>query len=252
MSRKAGTTKAAVGVEVDQTVVQILEWLESEGTEHNREGMKRYGIVARQIFGVSVAALREKARLIGKRHELAEALWATGWYEARMLAAFVDEPKRVTVEQMERWASSFENWADCDTTCFHLFDKTPFAFAMVNAWHDREEELIKRAAFALLASLALHDKKSGDEAFDAALGFIEAQAGDGRNFVKKGVSWALRGIGRRSLDLHARCVALAERLAASKEASRRWIGKDALRDLAKPAAIAAVSRHEAKRSSKRR
>ncbi len=250
MSRKVGTAKAAV--DVDQTVVQVLEWLESEGTEHNREGMKRYGIVARKIFGVSVAALREKAKLIGRSHELAEALWATGWYEARMLAAFVDEPKRVTVEQMERWASSFENWADCDTTCFHLFDKTPFAFAMAQAWHDREEELVKRAAFTLLASLALHDKKAGDEVFEAGLGYIEDQAGDGRNFVKKGVSWALRGIGRRSLVMHARCIELAQRLAASKEAPRRWIGKDALRDLRKPAALDRASKRDAKRSTKQR
>jgi len=248
MSSRAGTAKVAV--DVDQTVAEVLGWLVSEGTEHNRQGMKRYGIVARKIFGVSVAALRERAKALGRSHELAEALWATGWYEARMLACFVDEPKRVTVEQMERWALAFENWADCDTTCFHLFDKTPFAFAMAKAWHDREEELVKRAAFTLLASLALHDKKSGDGAFEAGLGFIEGQAGDGRNFVKKGVSWALRGIGRRSVAMHARCVALAERLAASKEAPRRWVGKDALRDLMKPAAIAAANRREAKRSSK--
>jgi len=239
--------KALAVCEIDVIEAEVLEWLERIGTEANREGMKRYGIVATKIFGVSVATLRAKAKELGRDHGLAEALWATGWYEARLLASFVDDPKLVTVEQMERWALSFENWADCDTTCFHLFHKSPHAFAMVAAWQGRDEEFVKRAAFALLASLALHDKKTGDGPFEEALSFVDAQAGDARNFVKKGVSWALRGIGRRGNALHARALELAERLAASKEAPRRWIGKDALKDLQTPAALAAVQRRESKR-----
>jgi 3-methyladenine DNA glycosylase AlkD len=151
-----------------------------------------------------------------------------------MLVAFVADPARVTPAQMDRWAKDFDNWAICDHVCFHLFDKTPHAWAKITQWSGRREEFVKRAAFALLASVALHDKKAPDEPFLAALPLIEREATDDRNFVKKGVSWALRGIGHRNARLHAAALGLAERLAASPDATARWVGRDAVRDLARP------------------
>lgn len=238
------------GGTVEVVVAETLAWLEGEGSVENREGMKRYGIVAAWSFGVSVAALRARARVLGRSHALAEGLWATGCYEARMLACFVDDPKAVTIEQMERWASRFESWADCDTACFHLFDKTPHAVEVAKSWSGREAELVKRAGFALMASLALHDKRADDSVFEGFLPAIEREAGDGRNLVKKGVSWALRGIGRRGVGLHGRALAVAERLAASEEAPRRWVGKDALRDLRSKAPRGLDQRKASKRKAR--
>ena len=196
--------------------------------------MARYGIVAEKAFGVSMVGIHQLAKRVGKDHALAAELWETGWYEARLLAAFVDDPKLVTREQMDRWCRDFDNWGVCDTVCFKLFDQTPHAFAKVAQWARRRAEFEKRAAFALLASLALHDKKSGDEPFLQCLPLIERAASDERNFVKKGVSWALRGVGHRSAALHAAALALAQRLAKSDEPAARWIGKDAIKDLTRP------------------
>ncbi len=98
-------------------------------------------------------------------HELAAALWDTDRYEARMLATLIDEPARVTPAQMERWCRDFDNWGICDTACFALFDRTPHAWAKVTEWSDRRGEFAKRASFALLACLALHDKNAPDEPF---------------------------------------------------------------------------------------
>lgn len=217
------------------TVGEILDWMKATGTEENRAGMARYAINAPRTFGISVAALRDRAKQIGRNHALALELWKTGWYEARMLAAFVDEPARVTPGQMNAWCEDFDNWAICDSVCFHLFDKTPHAFAKVDEWSTSEREFVKRAAFALLASLSTHDKKAPNSEFSSRLPLIEAAAIDGRNFVKKSVSWALRGIGKRNPELHAGAKALAERLAASGESAARWIGRDTLKDLSSPA-----------------
>jgi 3-methyladenine DNA glycosylase AlkD len=222
-----------VTAKTDQ-VREILAWLERRGSKRNREGMARYGIRAARVFGVSVSALRQLGKRLGRDHDLALALWGTGWYEARMLAAFVDEPARVTPAQMDRWAGDFENWAICDTMCFHLFDRTPHAWRRIGPWSRRHEEFVRRAAFALLASLALHDKTTGDPPFVKSLPLIERGASDERNFVKKGVSWALRGMGRRNAALHKAAVAVARRLAASPDAAPRWVGNDALRDLTRP------------------
>jgi len=199
--------------------------------------MARYAIPCDNAFGVSVGKIRDTGKQLGRNHDLAQALWDTGWYEARMLAAFVDDPAQVTPAQMDRWCRDFDNWAIVDTLCFHLFDRTPHAFAKVKAWSNRRNEFEKRAAFALLASLGVHDKKVSDESFVKCLPLIERAATDERNFVKKGVSWALRVIGRRSNDLNRSAVALSKRLCASEEPAARWVGRDALKELTSPAVV---------------
>jgi 3-methyladenine DNA glycosylase AlkD len=213
------------------TADEAVSKLQRLATKQTLEGMARYAIPSDNAFGVAVGDIRKVAKLAGRDHTLALALWDKGWYEARMLAAFVDDPKLVTSAQMDRWCRDFDSWAICDTICFHLFDRTPHAWKKVAAWRKRTGEFQKRAAFSLLASLALHDKKSDDEPFAEALPYIEAAANDERNFVKKGVNWALRAIGRRGPHLNALATALARKLAASDDKTERWVGKDALRDL---------------------
>jgi 3-methyladenine DNA glycosylase AlkD len=215
-------------------VRDALTWLERRGSRKNRDGMARYGIVAPKVFGVSVSMIQQLGKRLGRDHDLAIALWDTGWYEARMLSAFVDEPDRVTAGQMDRWARDFDNWAVCDHLCFHLFDRTPHAWRKIDQWSRRRAEFVKRAAFALLASVALHDKSAPDAPFVRSLRLVEAGAADERNFVKKGVSWGLRSVGRRNRALNAAAIKVARRLAGSADAAPRWVGKDALRELAGP------------------
>jgi len=218
-------------------VRDVLDWLERRGTRANRDGMARYAIGADKAVGVSVGDLRELGKKIGRDHELALKLWPTDVYEARMLVPFIADPARVTPALMDRWARDFDSWAITDALCFHLFDKTPHAWTKIRQWSRRKPEFEKRAAFALLASVALHDKNAPDAPFVAALTLIEREAGDDRNFVKKGVNWALRGIGKRNAKLNAASIKVARRLAASDEPAARWCGKDALRELTSPAQV---------------
>ena len=215
----------------------VLSWLKEKSTARDRANLQRFGITAKKAFGVSMANIQVLAKETGRSHELAAALWETGWYEARLLTSFVDYPGRVTSAQMDRWCRDFDNWAVCDTLCFHLFDRTPHAWAKVAKWGSGREEFVKRASFALLASLALHDKGAPEEPFRDSLPLIERAAGDERDLVRKGVSWALRSLGRRSKALHADSLELARRLAESDSKAARWVGKDVLRDLTKPAVV---------------
>jgi len=221
--------------ETAERVREALRWLERRGTKRTRDDMlTRYGITAPKAYGVPVGAIQQLAKRLGRDHELALALWATGWYEARLLSAFVEEPAGVTPAQMDRWARDFDNWGVCDTVCFCLFDRTPHAWRKIERWSARRDEFVRRAAFALLASVALHDKQGPDGPFLRSLALIERAASDDRNFVKKGVSWALRAVGRRSVALNDAAVHLARRLAESPDAPSRWVGKDALRELTSP------------------
>lgn len=208
-----------------------VDWLRRHATRANRDGMARFAIPSDHALGVGMKEIQALAKQCGRDHALAQALWDTGIYEARMLASYVDEPERVTAAQMDRWCRDFDNWAICDTLCFVLFDRVEGAWRKVEQWAGRRDEMQKRAAFALMASLALHGRID-DAACLRGLALIEREAGDERNFVRKGASWALRSVGRRSAS-HAAAVALAERLATSTVATERWLGKDALRDLRK-------------------
>ncbi len=225
-----------------EPVQSALTWLKRKGTKRGREGMARYAIPSDKAFGVSMANIQKLAKLLGRNHRLAAALWATGRYEARMLAAYVDEPARVTPAQMDRWVRDFDNWAICDTLCFALWDRTPHAWAKVAQWSDQPGEFVKRTAFALLWSLTVHDKRAGDAPFARGLRLVERGAVDERHFVKKAVNMALRAIGKRNAALNAAAVTVARRLSESPEAAARWVGKDALRELTSPAVVRRLAR----------
>jgi 3-methyladenine DNA glycosylase AlkD len=236
-STPAKATRKAEKRPLEDEVQSALQWLERHGTRRTREGMARYGITSAKAFGVSMADIQVLAKRLGRSHELAAALWETGWYEARMLTSFVDEPERLTPAQMDRWCRDFDNWSICDTLCFNLFDRTPHAWAKVAEWSDERGEFVKRAAFALLWGLTVHDKRAGDEPFVRGLRLIERAATDERHFVKKAVNMALRAVGKRSPALNAAAVAVARRLAESPQAAARWVGKDALRELTSPSVV---------------
>jgi 3-methyladenine DNA glycosylase AlkD len=219
----------------DARVEDTLAWLRKHSKKSVRDGMARYAIPNDKALGVLMGDIQKLAKRLGRDHGLALELWKTDVYEARMLCAYVDEVDKVTPARMDAQARAFDNWAICDTLCFALWVRSPHAFKKIRQWSNHRAEYVKRAAFALLASMALKHKESTDADYLRCLPLIERAASDERNFVKKGVSWALRGIGRRSPKLNKSSIALAKRLAASEDAAPRWIGKDALRELSSAA-----------------
>jgi 3-methyladenine DNA glycosylase AlkD len=217
--------------DIDEQVQSALAWLKSHSTKANRDGMARYAIPSDHAYGVAMRDIKALGKSLGKNHALAAALWSTGVYEARMLASFVGDAEQLTLAQMDRWCKDFDNWAFCDAMSFNLFDRSPHAWSMVDKWSSRRGEFEKRTAFALLWSLALHDKAAPDERFLHGLTLIEREATDDRNFVKKAVNMALRAIGKRNPALNTAAVALARRLAESEDPIAKWVGKETLREL---------------------
>jgi 3-methyladenine DNA glycosylase AlkD len=220
-SAKAGKASA-------EAIIEQLRKLESP---KDKEGMARYGIKTDKAFGVSLYVLRDMAKSIGTDHELALALWDTGIHEAQLLAGIVDDPAQVTEEQMDRWVGDFDSWDICDQGCSNLFDRTPFAYAKAFEWADDEREFVRRSGFVMMAALAVHDKKAGDEAFEQFYPVMKKYATDDRNFVRKAVNWALRNIGKRNLTLNASAIRTAREIQAIDSKAARWIAADALREL---------------------
>lgn len=210
---------------------QIIEELKLLSNPEDVEGRAKFGINSGKAYGVRMPELRHMGRKIGKNHELAEKLWKHGYSETRILASIIDDPEIVTEEQMDMWALEFDSWDVCDQCCMNLFRKTPFAYKKVFEWSMREEEFVKRAAFTLMATLAVHDKKADNTKFEEFFPIIKRESIDNRNFVKKAVNWALRQIGKRNTELNEKSIIIAEEIQKESSKSAKWIANDALREL---------------------
>lgn len=210
----------------------MIEELRERADPVAKEGMARYGIKTDQAFGgSSLPHLRSMAKRFGTHHDLALALWSTEVHEARILASLVEDPDRVTEAQMEEWVTEFDSWDVCDQCCSNVFSFTPFGWKKALEWSDREEEFVKRAGFALMAALAVHDKEATDDRFAPFFVAIVREASDPRNYVRKAVNWALRQIGKRNRNLNAAAIATAEMIKEGGSKAGRWVSADALREL---------------------
>jgi len=209
----------------------ILKRLETLANPEAVKGVARYGISSKNNYGGSIPNLRNMAKEVGVNHDIAHQLWVSGIHEARILASMIDDPKLVNEGQLEKWVSDFDSWDVCDQVCMNLFEKSPLACKKIVEWSRREEEFVRRAAFALIACLVWHDKEAEDEKFIKLFPLIIQGATDERNFVKKAVNWALRNIGKRNLYLNKAAVNTAKEIQQLDSKAARWIASDTIREL---------------------
>ena len=208
---------------------ELMKTLSTFARAKNLESQVRFGIIGHKMLGVSIYDLRKIAKGI-RSHEPALELWQTGIHEARMLAAMVDDPAQVTLSQLEDWVVEFDSWDICDVVTDELFIHSPEMLEVVPKWAVREEEFVKRAAFAMIAAIVVHRKDISDDIIRSYFSLIETAASDNRNFVKKAVNWALRNIGKWKPSLRSEAMACANRILSQDSPSARWIAKDAIKE----------------------
>lgn len=218
-----------------QSKASVLRELRTLADPKVRAKMAYFGVHVEKAHGISTPELHRLAKKIGKNHELADQLWASGIHEAKNLASMIGEPERVTEAQMERWARGFDSWDVVDGVCCYLFAYSPLAWKKAFSWSRRKEEFVKRAALSLIAYLAYKDKTASDAKFIRLLTIIKRESRDDRNFVKKAVNWALRNIGKRNLALNRAAIRTAREIRALDSSAARWIAADAIRELTSPA-----------------
>ena len=218
------------------TRAAVLRELKALANPRVRAKMAYFGVNVPKAHGISAPVLHSLAKRIGKNHRLAQELWASGFHEARILAALIGESEKVTAAEMERWVRDFDAWDVVDAACCYLYAQARPAWGKAAEWSRRREEFVKRASFSLVAYLSYKDKAAPDARFQRFLRVMEREAHDERNFVKKAVNWALRNIGKRNLRLNREAIRAAERIRRQGSASARWIAADALREL-KSAAV---------------
>jgi 3-methyladenine DNA glycosylase AlkD len=213
------------------TFKEVMELLHSRAKPENLEGMAKFGITGDKRLGLSMPELRKLGKSIGKDHKMALELWATGIQDAMILAALVDDPLQVTEEQADSWVKDINTWDVCDQLCMNLFEKISFANKKIWEWSRHEEEFVRRVAYAMIACIAWHDKEAPDEDMIKYFPIIKNGAADNRNYVKKAVSWALRHIGKRNLNLNREAIKLAREIKEIDSKAARWIASDVIREL---------------------
>ncbi len=212
------------------TFEDTMARLKAKAKPDQLEGMARFGLTGEARLGVSMPDIRQLAKELRKEHEIALKLWATKIPDAMILAAIIDDPAQMTKDQLESWVVDIGAWDVCDQLCMTM-DKLPFARELVEEWSLREEEFVKRAAYALIACLAWHAKQATDEEFIHYLDVIKAGSTDDRNFVRKAVNWALRNIGKRNIALNKEALKAAREIQKMDSKAARWIAADAIREL---------------------
>lgn len=210
---------------------ELLAMLRAEASERHRRSAVRLGIPEAESIGVPVPVIRRIARSVERSNSLARELWATGVHEARLLAALVFDPATLSPGEASALLADVQSWDLCDHLCNTLFLRIEGYRSLIRLWSDAEPTYTKRAAFALMASSATHERALLEEAVRDYLELIERHSDDPRLHVKKAVSWALREVGQRDLASRDRAAEVAERLASAAGQPRAWVGRDALRDL---------------------
>lgn len=210
---------------------EVIKELKSLSDPRVVEGMAKFGIRGEKRIGVSIPELRKMAKTIGKDHKLALKLWSRRIPETMILASMVDDPEKVTEQQMEDWVKDINSWDVCDQLCMNLFEKVPFIIKKIKDWSKRDGEFVKRTAYSLIACLAWHDKESSDEKFINFIPIIKSGVTDERNFVKKAVNWALRNVGKRNLNLNKIVIKAVKEIKKMDSKAARWIASDAIREL---------------------
>ena len=212
---------------------EIIKKLKSLSNPENIAGMARFGLSSKKtiVLGIKKPAMDKIVKAVGRNHQLALKLWDSKIYEARVLAALIAESKIMTNTQIEKWIGQFDNWGVCDNACMNLFDKIPDAYKKAKKWTGQPKEFVRRTGFALMASLAVHDKKATDSEFIKFFPLIKKYSTDERNYVKKAVNWALRQIGKRNKNLNKEAIKVARQISKIESKAAKWIAGDALREL---------------------
>lgn len=194
--------------------------------------MEYFGIKgAPEALGIKNTILKPYAKKLGKSQPLANELWDQPIHECKHLAILLSEHKAFTEDIAEKWTSDCYSWDLVDGIGMKIVPLTPYAFEKVEKWSQREPEFEKRMAFALMVGILIRRKKETDDRIASFFPIIERESWDERNFVKKGVNWALRQIGKKNLNLNSLAIEAAERIKSQDTKAARWIAADALREL---------------------
>lgn len=142
------------------------------------EQMIRRGVVYKLNLGASVVSLQQLAREYAPDHLLALKLWNKQWRETMILATLLEKPEEMTANQMDFWVKQIRHTEIAEQVAMNLFSKTPFAFEKAMEYCLAKKNLSKITGLLMMGRLALTDRTSSDDRFEAFLELFPPLAKD--------------------------------------------------------------------------
>ncbi len=198
------------------TLSEVLALLETERDERGMNNWKKLGssTAGMRSFGIGLTRLRKLAKQIGRNRELAQALWKTDVYEARVIALLIDDPARITRDQAEQQVGELAGgmlahvFASCDAT----LAKTSFVVELADKWVRSEDPVRRDCGYGLLYEVSKFSGKKapGEDYFLAHIERIAASIRTESEKVRLSMGAALMGIGKRSAVLNRAALRVAQ------------------------------------------
>ena len=192
------------------TTTEIMNHLESLGTEQNRKVYARHGIKGTQ-FGVSYADLGKMRKKIGINHELALELWSTKNHDARVLAVMIADPGQMTSQTLDAWVKELDNYVLTEAFS-KLASGSPAADKQMGKWVLAKGEWVGTAGWNVLTHLAMRPGGLPDDFLEEILMKIESEIHGSENRVKYAMNNALIAIGVSSSKLSKKVIEAAKRI----------------------------------------
>ncbi|MEP5630471.1 MAG: DNA alkylation repair protein [Tateyamaria sp.] len=167
------------------------------------------------------------------RVALADGLWATDIFEARLAAAKLLTQARLRPDDaawdlIASWVPQFDGWAIADHACMagqRRLTADPARLEQLEAWTTSEHLWTRRAALVMTLPWTKQNSPKPDEEAvrDRVLGWAASYVTDQQWFIQKAIAWWVRELGKHDaprarafLDTHGSVM----KPFAAKEASK--------------------------------
>ena len=194
-----------------QVLALLRENRNERGVEHWKTRSARNGGL--KSFGIGLTQLRKLGKQIGRDHKLAQQLWGSDVYDAKIMGLLIDDPKQLSREQAEQQVEGLQGgmfahvFASCDAT----LAKTPFAFDLARDWMESKDHMRRRCGYTLLYELSKKNPKGMDDAYLLSrIDHIQSAMQGEEAWVRAAMGGALLGIGKRNKKLNKAAIRAAK------------------------------------------
>ena len=167
-------------------------------------------------FGIGLTVLRKLANQIGKNHELSLKLWESEYYDAKIIALLIDNPKKMTREQAEEQVDGVNqgHLAHVFSSCNASLAKTSFVVELACDWMKSVDSIRRRCSYGLLYEISKSQKKNApdDVFFLEKIEYINTFFHRESFLIKGAMGGALIGIGKRNIRLNIAALKVARNL----------------------------------------
>ncbi|PKL83116.1 MAG: hypothetical protein CVV24_06670 [Ignavibacteriae bacterium HGW-Ignavibacteriae-3] len=195
---------------------ELIDELRNHGDKRAVSIRQKQGFNTENYLGVDVKKIAAIAKKVKKNHKLADQLRKSGIHDAILLSFFIDEPKKISVQEAKNIIRQIDFPELTDSFCAHILINSPHIYDLIDEWKDSSREMIKRSAYMGVHELARNNRKLEDDYFWEFMDRIEKEIGFSKNWIKDAMAHALISIANRTEKLKNKAAAVVKNIGKIK------------------------------------